>query len=824
MNKQESKIKNIFAISPFNEHYLPSVNNNIFERIDSVTLFKDKFKTVQLQEANTLHIFVGMDSGLLANYILELPQAPDSKYVFVELDDVLSLLSIEIPTEVKDSFYIYSFEQFQQQIKQVELNLFIVKKQFNIHYSFAASANCNDNYAQLCHNVEKTIEREYFDNSTGFTQKQFFKRQLENLSENLQPAELLRNTFVGKTSIILGGGPSLDDHIEWIKKNRNDLIIISASRVVGKLAKLGISSDIVITVDPQEHSFEVNEAMMALSQDILLVSAYHTCSDIVAQWNGNLLYLGIDAPWKCLEINSNITTEGPTVTNCAVHLAAEMGFNQILLCGVDYCYSQTGKSHTTDTYAASFGPDIGTIHEWVETYNGELAETPMQLFHSIEALAETTKKWPLINFINLSKNAAKVKGVNHCQPISINLEPIPTTQRNSLKQSNFNLSSSEKSAKIIKIKNELNQAIEDMGNVIKLLKRALALCKKIENTDKNELILLSSNKLNNLEYELNTKFNNYCYLIKFYGFYEFSHFLSTKNSDSWTQKDIIEQNNSYYRAFFYIANEIYELMNCAIKRLNARVSEYKEPEKFDAFIPQWIEDNHFGRSNIWLRENPEKYQYLSEKDKEKLAHLQLEYLNLFNKKKHEGSIIPKVKNLDGAFKKLSILMQQQHIVGIQKMVQYTEPFKEQESKIFHLYNLAKSYQLYLENNLDESLKYVLLLDDTAREENELRHIIMLAIKLDSYHLAEESLKKIIQYNDAYIPQLASILALQGKPQDALSTYLDYLDKYPEDVPVLLKLGTFLKSFNEIESAKSVFNRVLNIESNNQVALRFFKKL
>ena len=140
-----------------------------------------------------------------------------------------------------------------------------------------------------------------------------------------------------------------------------------------------------------------------------------------------------------------------------------------------------------------------------------------------------------------------------------------------------------------------------MGNVIKLLKRALDLCKKIENTDKNELILLSSNKLNNLEYELNTKFNNYCYLIKFYGFYEFSHFLSTKNSDSWTQKDIIEQNNSYYRAFFYIANEIYELMNCAIKRLNARVSEYKEPEKFDAFTPQWIEDSHFGRSNIWLR-------------------------------------------------------------------------------------------------------------------------------------------------------------------------------------------------------------------------------
>lgn len=26
-------------------------------------------------------------------------------------------------------------------------------------------------------------------------------------------------------------------------------------------------------------------------------------------------------------------------------------------------------------------------------------------------------------------------------------------------------------------------------------------------------------------------------------------------------------------------------MNCAIKRLNARVSEYKEPEKFDAFTP-----------------------------------------------------------------------------------------------------------------------------------------------------------------------------------------------------------------------------------------------
>ena len=80
MTPQQSSITNVFAISPFNEYYLPSVNKLTFEKIDSVSLYNNKFKQAEILTDNTLHIFIGMDSGLLANYRLEKSLPLESKY------------------------------------------------------------------------------------------------------------------------------------------------------------------------------------------------------------------------------------------------------------------------------------------------------------------------------------------------------------------------------------------------------------------------------------------------------------------------------------------------------------------------------------------------------------------------------------------------------------------------------------------------------------------------------------------------------------------------------------------------------------------------
>jgi len=823
MTPQQSSITNVFAISPFNEYYLPSVNKLTFEKIDSVSLYNNKFKQAEILTDNTLHIFIGMDSGLLANYLLEKSLPLESKYIFVELDEVCQLLTIEIPENLQESVYICTASKLEELLTNSEFNLFIVKHLFKLHYSLAASGNSHDDYTLLSHNVEKIVKLEYFDSSTAFTQKSFIIEQLNNIAENLLPAEILKDTFAGKTCIVLGGGPSLDENIKWIQSNRDKLVIFSVSRITGKLADIGIKSDIIVTVDPQEHSFEVNEKMMSLSAQSLLLSANHTCHDIVAQWNGCLLFTGTQMPWQEGKLCSNIETTGPTVTNSAIHIAESMGFTQILLCGVDFCHSQSGATHTTNTYTESVFNNLGTMYEWVETYSGELAETPIQLIHAIESLAESVALKPEINYINLSKNAAKVKGVSYQDKNQILLSPISKKQLEYLNPSRFIMTTEAKLEKLTLISQNINNTLTHFDKILSKLTNALALCKKMTKISATLIGPLSA-ELEKIESELNQDFPQYCYLIKFYGFYEFSHFLTTQSTDQWTQKDVNNQNRLYYQAFFDIANELQKLLQQTKARLQSRIAEHAFPTQLALFTPQWEADKHFGRAIIWSREHPNSLKLLDAKDKELIEKLTSRYTELFNKKTVKNVAVDHQNNMNNAFKKLNILLQHKHLLGISKMVQYVEPFRQQDELTAKFYYLAKSYELFLKGTWEESLKIILKIDNNQMSENELRHIIMLSLKLNLLDVAQENLAKIIQFNDEYLPQYAQIMSLQGQYQDALNLYLNYLDKYPNNIPVLIKLGTFLAAINETESAQSVFLQVLKIDPINQTAINNLEQM
>ncbi|MCT8987262.1 hypothetical protein [Shewanella phaeophyticola] len=128
MKSAKSTIKNVFAISPYEEYYLPSVNNNVFEKLDSTTIYTHKFKSGEINLTDTLHIFIGMDSGLLVNFIMNSTIEPGSKYLFIELPEVIDLLSIEIPNEFKERVLICTETEMKEILNRTEINLFIAKK------------------------------------------------------------------------------------------------------------------------------------------------------------------------------------------------------------------------------------------------------------------------------------------------------------------------------------------------------------------------------------------------------------------------------------------------------------------------------------------------------------------------------------------------------------------------------------------------------------------------------------------------------------------------------------------------------------------------
>ncbi|QLE86198.1 DUF115 domain-containing protein [Shewanella sp. Scap07] len=828
MLNNQTEIASTFAVSQFNEYYLPSVNRKTFEKIDSTTLYNNKFKT-SFSIEDTLHIIVGLDSGLFANFVMNSLATENSKYVFVESDTVLSMLTIDIPAEQQEMIHVVSFDEFADLIKEPQFNLYIVKQQFRLHRSLAVESNHLESYTILYASVDNTLKQEFFEQSIGFSQKSFVKTQLKNMAETNRPASVLKQKFIGKTCLILGAGPSLDDEVAWLKENAANLVIIAVSRIVGKLQTLAIKPDIIVSVDPQAVSFDVNKDLMSLPAQSLLICSYHVTPLILGQWGGSVLYTGTKYPWISSAANDNVRSMGPTVTNAALEIAIEMGFEKILMLGADFCHSQAGVSHTSGTYGASLGPNIGTMYEWVETYSGEMAETPIQLLGAAESIAEQVRDNSNPTYINLSKNAAKIPGVIYQAATDIKLNRISTEHRALLSPSQHHCSNEEYLQSLSHASDQLITTRKKLNALIEKNSDALHLIDKIEkNINSNEKVAKFANKLEKIEASLNNQYSSLSALIKFYGYYEFSHFLSTKSMDEgsdWTQEEINARTRIYYNAFKDMGNEILDHVEQALTLLAMRTAEFSSSPNLDELIKYWRENDLCGRALIWQQRNPEKYEQLSSTDKANLAQCQQDYLDLFIVKAYINTPEDKqVRALDKAQFKLQTLMLTKHLLGISKMAQYTAPFIDSDLLVARLHNLALSYQYTLEGDNAQALTAVMQTPESDRHEEELKQIVQLSLKLSDLESALQHYPALTKFSDEYLPLYAHSLRLAERPQEALEVYLDYLDKYPQDIPVTLKLGIFLAEVGQIDGAKSCFLQVLDIDPDNYAAKNYLQQV
>ncbi|WP_192021318.1 6-hydroxymethylpterin diphosphokinase MptE-like protein [Shewanella sp. WPAGA9] len=817
----QSVFNNQFAISQFDEYYLPCINRNTFEKEDSITAFKKKYKQ-DIFKKDTLHVILGLDSGLLVNYILESPQVAGSKYIFVELPEVMSMLNIDIPEEQQHYLKVLSLEELNEHIESGEDDLFLIKDQIAITLSLAASAGVVEEYSGYYSQIYKLIKQQTTSHKANFTQKSFFVEQFFNVVENNQPASILKNQFAGKTAIVIGGGPSLDEHIDWIKANYEQLFILTVSRFASKLSAAGIPAHIIVSVDPQDTSFEVNRDMMGLANESLFINSHHVNHRIIAQWNGKSLFLGNRFPW---EETNNILTIGPTVTNSAIRVAIDMGFKQVLLSGVDLCHSSAGVTHAKGSVEASAGSNNSIIHEWVETYSGSIAETPIQLIHAALALKEEAETYPNVEIVNLSINAAKIQGINHipkeqvsivsadCSPSQL-LDMVPSASEN-------------KQEKLQRIQTELSAANEAFKAISKLAIKALHINNEAKKLKQHSAAFQAkASEIDKIEQKINKKFPKYNMSIKVFGYFEFTQFLTTKKTQDWSFKQMNSMTHLYYSAYQIITEQLQELTETALDIVKLRREEISDAPSIELITEGWKKHNQPGRVNIFqaMLDNTVASS-LTLDEKSKLKSASDSYQDQLTSFAHPYfSMKKKNQNLDNTLAKILDLKQHKNIDGLTLLTNNIEPLIANDKFAHRLFHLALHYVHFLENNFDAALTALLEIEPTSRTEVELKQQLLLALKLHKIDLAEETITSLAQYSDEYYPQHAHILSLQGKNQQALDLYLNYLDKYPTDESTLIKLGVFLAGLGQIEGAKSAFDNVMQINPDNVTARNYLNQL
>lgn len=825
MNASQEQINEPFVTNPFGDQYLYSINRNIFSQKRSVDIFTNYFYKKFDAESN-FYIISGTDSGLLIKYLLEQKLPKGSQYLFIESEHLIEKIKVNLPgLEDNQKIQLCTPEQWQTVANDMHIDTYIYQYRVFFLRSIAATDLYDPTYHEINLKIELELQEYIFVLHTSIGNQSFLDQQLMNVSENLSPVIALKNIFKNKTCVILAGGPSLDDTIDWVLDNRETLIVIAVSRVANRLLKANLVPDIFVSVDPIFNSYEVSRELLISSPDILFVNTNNVNSGLLSQWHGKSAFFGKMLPWESALNLENIDGSGPTVTNSAISLAIFMGINRILLAGVDLCNSQSGHSHASGSVEADTrGANLAFIGVNTTTYAGENAETTVQMSIAARVLeAQAGQANTLgVSMINLSANAAVIDHITHQAPHCINLEQPVNVGRVIAK----NLAEKDLQSRIQHNKNilaEIDNLLADSQVIVSLAEQALDFNKQSFDTSiADEDAYQFSVKMDEIEEQLNNQYKTAASFIKEYGIKHFIKCVQPKDNEEWDNKQSELAGQLYYQAYIESAKEVDIKLKQTQKRLLSRLEELSDSPDINKIIAQWEEDRQPGRYRILNNLQPNLAPAVS--DNKKLAEQVKRFDELMFGSTHFKLAVEKECPMAGIRKKILLLFRQQDEQGLAKLAQGLFAFAESKEEAAPLYYMCQAYLLTLREDYKHSLYAFEDMETENIGEDELLQISSNALKLQLPELAESALSMLINYNDMYLPQYANILRLAGKIEDSIDTYIKYLNTYDMDLYNWLELGKLFIEIGADESAKLAFEKVLSLDEDNVTGRELLSKI
>jgi len=553
-----------------------------------------------LQEVSTLYIVIGTDSGELPLQ-LDNNNIPDGTcYLFIEAESEYSEITQHLKVIRNPNIVVAPFSNWYEIASGLDIKQYLYANNLNILRALSSINYKSDEYSLIQHNLSEEIRQLTKELRSETQQIYFHEKIIENAVDNIFPVQNIAQKANG-TAIVLGAGPSLDDLLPWISSNQDKLTIIAVSRIYRQLKASNISPDILVSVDPLPVNYEQSKSILNETK-ALFIHSNHVSPQLLSQWKGNAYFMGNRFPWESKHNIENINTATPTVSHSGVNIAISLGFEQILLAGIDLCLSSSGKTHSNSEFSVKYSEE-DTFN--VETYAGDIRETTFAFNLGIKKLEELVQNYPGEIF-NLSVNAAKVDGI----------EFIQSPQ---LKHDKCSLHSDDKTtiklrSQHLKMVNaELIAAQKQYNEILKLCKKAIDLNlapEKILDPNKHQS---NQVKIDNIEHKLNTKFQKYMPLIQAVSSAELLRLLKKTDRTSISNSENYHWLNQYYQA--YIDGTV-QLLN-AIKKgkqiVVSRLNEFKLPYSYEKIIQHWDTNEEYGRSCLYLSHNdtvaiPEDFQ------------------------------------------------------------------------------------------------------------------------------------------------------------------------------------------------------------------------
>jgi len=808
-----------FLRNRFGENYLHEINRQSFVSQPSEEVFERRLDP-GLDAENTLFLVVGSDSGLLHDYLSELTLGKGSKRIVVEADELFDMI-VQRTSNAGDKASLYRFGDWCSLLETCGIASYAHGGTVTLVESLGCQHDHDGRYVSMLRRIRADVASTIHRHRIQVSGQTFVNKQLQNACENRVPASVLRGIGEGHTAMVLGGGPSLDDAIDWVIAHRESLFLIVAARLCGRMQGLDIRPDVVVAVDPQAAMFDLSKEGLHWT-DVPLVSAYHLAPQLVQQWRGPCLYLGDTHPWiKAAEKDGagNFPSLGPTVSHTGVWLAFKCGFECILMSGVDMCFAMGGGSHASGSVESLIGGLPSQCDATVVTYDGRMAGTGRALEHGKEALEELGG---IVNadrqrLFNTSARASRIDSI----PL-IELADVPLSGKRPVIVLPDDCKPTRNRARIAdhmhRVQQQQAEAIRRFRTIRRRCDEAARLLDAMAAARNDKSHETRRRRLERLEKALGKEHGPWFDMIKHYGSAEL--LASVKPSGFGKEDEQTDWGRNYYRVVKRIAKTFIELLESSEERATMRLTELDDDPDINALIAYWAKDETPGRVlQLQARMSARATDSAdSGAMSERLARVNGEANSFLaslqqRENRHEAAVRGSVLNPNNILRNLAFLFREKINEDIEKIAAklsllgppldvfagyaaglHAELDGDTERALASYEPVLDRFGEWLETEAGMPEGYDALLEDT------LRHITQGYLEAGNGEAAVNSLALLTQISPAYISRYAHLKHLNGCHDEALQILEEHVQENPGDWRVLLQIADIYTDLNVTEAA------------------------
>jgi hypothetical protein len=763
----------------FGEQYLYAVNRGMFEQESAQERIEREFGKLLARE-DSLIIFIGSDSGNIIRYVLDRDLPEGTRYIFVEPEDILNQVAkvVDLNTAA-ERLWLVTPEQFKAAAQAAGIANYMyvdgvfLKRCLSAEYGFFAP------YRSEYWDVDSYTNELSWNTLVSLGQDAFIQRQLQNCADNVHPISEIKGCLEGRTVIVLGGGPSLDEHLDWIKVHREQLVVFSVSRISGRLQQVGLEPDFVFSVDPQDISYQVSKEMLNFGPDVIFVNQYHVAPKLLAQWPHQKFFMGALLPWRS-ELNPTelFSGSGPTVTNSAIAAAAWLGSKQILLVGVDLCFTPEGYTHAEGSRERAAGPKTDLSSLVVETNMGKQASTTPDYASAARTigLQATALQNEGVKIINLSSQAARMDNVVYQSTDTISLGDSSTEALHVSKKQQVG-SVEWLSA----LRQELVDKHAEVRSVLELLEQAVRLHDSMYEGD--QINPHSKHELERLERRLSDEHHDLFKLAKTLSVRGLLRMAQTFGElDALDLEQIKQRLDIYYAALEAGAKRLEEHIVKGLESVEVRLRDLSvfnmNSDELQSQVHKWIEREEPGRAFCFELAgkqadilNIAKQAYKEEMQRDQLAVLTQQ---------------TRLRNLHALPARIQYLKDKDDIDGLEAL--RNSLVKAEEAQAYLPLISATIHQMQQDSEAAlVDLLPVMQQPDSPILEQSLAMMVGLCTRLEYHQAVMDAMAGLASLNAYYLNLYSDALMANGQVIDAIDHLTEYLHYFPGDKQAWMKL-------------------------------------